>query len=184
MSDHVLNQVSALLHTPALPELGPGPRAHVQSSDTIRTAMEGLKREAGLPDRQHLLLTALVLLWHDQLEAAHRIVQDIDDADGNLLHAIMHRREPDYWNSKYWWRRVGDHPVFDPLGVAVAERLAGEPEPASLAARLVPDRRWDPFVFVDEAQRLASLPEDSSEISLARELQKLEFEAVLEYLAS
>ncbi|MCP5523701.1 MAG: hypothetical protein H7A46_19365 [Verrucomicrobiales bacterium] len=182
MSDHVQNRVHALLHTPALPDLGPGPRAHVQSADTIRTAMEDLKREAGIPERQHQLLTALVLLWHDRLEAAHRIVQEIHDADGSLLHAIMHRREPDYWNSKYWWRHVGGHPVYGPLGATVAERLRREPEAESLAARLVPGGRWDPFAFVDEAQRLASLPEDSPEVTLARELQKLECEAVLQHL--
>lgn len=183
MSDHVQNQVRALMHTPALPELGPGPRAHVQSADTIRTAMEGLKREAGISERQHLLLTALVLLWHDRLEAAHRIVQEIDEADGSLLHAIMHRREPDYWNSKYWWRRVGDHPVFDPLGKAVAERLAGEADSGLLTDRLVPGGRWDPLAFVDEVQRVASLAEDASEVALARELQGLEFKSVLEHLA-
>lgn len=186
MSDHLQNQVRALMHTPALPDLGPGPRAHVQSAATVRTSMDELKREAGLPERRHLLLTALVLLWHDRLEAAHRIVQEIEDADGSVLHAIMHRREPDYWNSKYWWRRVGDHPVFGPLGEAALARLSedADNDNASLAGRLVPAGRWDPFAFVDEVQQVASLPDDSVEARLARGLQNLEFEAVLEFLTS
>jgi hypothetical protein len=57
-------------------------------------------------------------LWllFDFLDESHAISQD-DEAspDRNFWHAIMHRREPDPSNSKYWWRRVGKHPVLDQL---------------------------------------------------------------------
>jgi len=49
------------------------------------------------------------------LDESHRISQDHETSTGNFWHAIMHRREPDPSNSKYWWRRVGAHPVFDQL---------------------------------------------------------------------
>ncbi|MCE9562448.1 MAG: hypothetical protein K8U57_10385 [Planctomycetes bacterium] len=49
------------------------------------------------------------------LDESHRISQDYEESTGNFWHAIMHRREPDPSNSKYWWRRVGVHPVFDQL---------------------------------------------------------------------
>lgn len=62
-------------------------------------------------------------LWayHDFWEEAHTVAQDIDTPDGRFWHAVLHRREPDAFNSNYWWRRVGRHPVLDEL-----RRDAGE----------------------------------------------------------
>src|SRR5438105_123592 len=46
-------------------------------------------------------------LWlrHNFLDESHHISQDLHSLEGSYWHAIMHRREPDYWNSKYWFRR-------------------------------------------------------------------------------
>lgn len=38
---------------------------------------------------------------------AHRIVQDIDDADAAWVHAYLHRKEGDRDNAAYWYRRSG-----------------------------------------------------------------------------
>jgi hypothetical protein len=47
------------------------------------------------------------------LDESHTISQTAEGTpDYDFWHAIMHRREPDAWNSKYWFRRVGSHPVF------------------------------------------------------------------------
>ena len=51
-------------------------------------------------------------------------------------------------NSQYWFRRVGQHPVFDQLA-PVAAKLA-EVAPAESATAFLKDpSRWDPFAFVD-----------------------------------
>ena len=44
-------------------------------------------------------------LWHDFLDEAHKISQDIERPEGSWLHAIVHRREGDFSNSKYWYAR-------------------------------------------------------------------------------
>ncbi|MBA2479561.1 MAG: hypothetical protein H0V44_02780 [Planctomycetes bacterium] len=97
-------------------------------------------------------LRALALLWHDHLDAAHTLVQDLADADAAYVHAVMHRREPDYDNAKYWNHRVGPHPVH---------------------ARLVADASWDPDAFVDRCERAESG---------CLEIQEREFRLLAEHL--
>jgi hypothetical protein len=52
----------------------------------------------------------LLALWHDgrgDWDVAHRVAQDIDDADGSWIHAYLHRKEGDAGNAAYWYRRAG-----------------------------------------------------------------------------
>lgn len=181
MSETLLTAYKALLNTPTPPALGPGPRPKVKSVSSLETATDNLAREHGLPAREAALLNALVLLWHDHLEPAHAIVQGIADADGSLVHAMMHRREPDYWNSKYWWQKVGSHPAFTPLG-ARGRAILTAYDREDLAARLLAGGRWDPKAFVDFCQE-ATTSHDTALAALAIELQEAEFEEVLRHLA-
>jgi hypothetical protein len=54
-------------------------------------------------------------LYFDYLDESHAISQELSTPEGSFWHAIMHRREPDASNSKYWWRQVGNHKVLDLL---------------------------------------------------------------------
>ena len=67
--------------------------------------------EAG-KDSASLAVKSGLLLWNDDLDGCHKIAQELSDEFGAYLHGVMHRREPDYGNSNYWFRRVGDHPLF------------------------------------------------------------------------
>ena len=160
-----------LLYTPGPAELGPGPRANVLSVSEINSAV------AGAPAKSRELVRALVLLWHDHLDESHSISQSIETPDGSFIHAIMHRREPDFWNSKYWWRRVGNHGAFPEIATRV-DQLLKERKASDLAKRLLPNGKWDPCAFVDACE--AAKPDTES---LLREIQRIETEVLLDYFS-
>jgi hypothetical protein len=105
-------------------------------------------------------------LWlrFDFLDEAHAISQDLETADGSFWHAIMHRREPDAWNSKYWWRRVGAHPVLKQLA---------EQAPA------LGYNYTNPFDFVDFCERVRGT--GSAEEEIAKRVQQLEWHLLFDH---
>lgn len=144
-------QLEKLLATPEPPELGPGPRKGVLSEKTLNDELKKIGADE--------LLRAAVLVWHDHLDSAHKIVQNIETPNGSYIHAIIHRREPDYSNSKYWFRRVGDHPCFDELSIALQQK-------------------WNPVAFVDACAR-----GDKKEESRLREIQATELRLLIEHVS-
>ncbi len=97
-----------------------------------------------------------LLLWNDALDASHTISQGLESRTGSYWHGIMHRREPDYSNAKYWFRRVGVHPTFPVLRErALALLQSGSTESDSLAdyvEAIEKRENWDAFRFVDWCQ--------------------------------
>jgi len=53
------------------------------------------------------LLGAVDRALEGDWEAAHRIVQDIDDDVAAWIHAVVHRMEGDVSNALYWYRHCG-----------------------------------------------------------------------------
>jgi hypothetical protein len=197
MSDALTVQIRELFATASLPALGPQPRPDALPASTVKVKLDALFRPGQFSPIQKQLIRALLLLWHDHLDAAHDISQGIETADGSFVHAIMHRREPDYWNAKYWWRRVGNHPAFPEIARRVGELLngsrrrkeadSGETEKnrlvtsaataTQLVAKLLPGGKWDACAFVDACEAAASSGEY---VELLREIQRIETEVLLE----
>lgn len=107
--------VAALLGEPRLPELGPGePVAAARVALSRFDPLRGLGGAVVDPNAARACHAGLWLLF-DFLDESHTISQDLHTSEGSFWHAVMHRREPDASNSKYWWRRVGPHPVLGGL---------------------------------------------------------------------
>src|SRR5262245_57729481 len=66
-------------------------------------------------------LLAAFWLRYDWLDESHRISQGIETPTGSMWHAIMHRREGDFSNSKYWYRRTDGHPAFQLLAIRAGD---------------------------------------------------------------
>jgi hypothetical protein len=68
----------------------------------------------------------LLALWHDargDWNEAHRIAQDVDDANGAWVHAYLHRKEGDLDNAGYWYRRA-NQPIASGALTLEWERIA------------------------------------------------------------
>ena len=175
-----LQALRDLLTTSETPELGPGPRPGVQTLAELNQRLDRLLSQTPLPRARQELLRCTILLWHDHHETAHEICQQIENPDGSWLHGLLHRREPDYGNARYWFHRVGRHPAFSLLAVAVAGLLESSAQ-QPLSEKLLPRGQWNPFAFVAECAQAAGRSGSLAQRGFLRQIQALEFEVLLEY---
>lgn len=126
--------------------------------------------DAPVADRAMLNLVRGGLLYGiDALDPAHRIFQDEPGDIGSYWHGMAHRREGDFDNARYWFRRAGRLPFFPRLHRVAAEHCA-------LSARQM---SWDPYLFTGECEQARFGA--SEELPRLVSLQHAEFEVLLNY---
>lgn len=111
-------------------------------------------------------------LWHDFLDESHRISQQITSATGSFWHAIMHRREGDFSNSKYWYARCATHPALVTLAKHAEEVVRNAPADKSVFK--VTASGFSPNAFVDLVETVHAQPDDPR-YALAVSLQQAEW---------
>lgn len=176
---NIYPELLARLITDRLPELGPGlpnaaerPKLAALTSESIFPSTQIVDAEAA-----NCCLAALWLL-HDFLDESHAISQEIHTIEGSYWHGIMHRREPDYGNAKYWFRRVPQHPIFETLAEQ-ARQLATGSQLDAPAEHLKSQATWDAYRFVDLCEAIARARSHCE--LMARQIARREWELLFDY---
>ncbi len=159
-----------LIGTPEPPALGPQPRDGTLGAKELADKLTAFFERENIPARVQPLLKSAALLWHDHFDESHAISQHIESPEASWLHGILHRREPDYENARYWFRRVGQHEAFRVL----TERTARQED-------LLPAGPWDSLAFIDAVEK-AGQGKDAATVSVLRQIQDAEFDVLLAHL--
>ncbi len=149
IADAVQPIFDALPLEEAMPRLVPKSGAPAK----LRAILGSVLSEEAIVSRP--ALQSALWLYLDELDRSHSFSQDMDDITGSYWHGIMHRREGDFSNAHYWFRRVGIHP----------------------AMANIPD--YDGHTFVDDAG--AAYPEDPEELV---QLQRAEWANLFAWCAN
>ena len=136
-----------------------------QVESLVQNFEDWLPEEYDRTSPDFVALRAGLYQWYDALEVSHGYSQDAQHCGRNrsadYWHGIMHRREPDYSNSIYWYRHVGDHPVFFDL-LQHSQNISANMSHAAV---------WDPILFVDFCRRCQQGVEETQ---IAERIQAVE----------
>ena len=122
-----------------------------------KLAVGGAVKDAGDATFDRCVQSGL-WLWHDFLHESHDLSGTIETAEGSWWHGVMHRREGDFSNAKYWFRRVGPHSLFPAMAVAADEVTRDEPADRLLFS--LTRGGWDPYALVDLCEAVHGQPDD------------------------
>jgi hypothetical protein len=123
-----------------------------------------------LPDAPLALLRGGLFYFHNALEDSHKAVAEDKTDTGAYWHGMVHRREGDFDNARYWMRRAGVHPSFQ-------EALHRASDGSSHMAK---QGNWDPYLFIHLCEQFKyGAAEYKNEIV---HLQRVEFAVFFDYV--
>jgi hypothetical protein len=143
---------------------GPGPATADARKLLQKARPEQLFARPAVDNEAARAVLAGLWLWHDCLHESHEISQELASPTGSFWHAILHRREGDFWNSKYWYARCPSHPVLRTIAVGAGTILGADPATRSTQAGVgdtfTVANGFNPAAFVDWVEELHDRPAD------------------------
>jgi hypothetical protein len=118
---------------------------------------------------QFALIRGAILYALDELDTAHQIFQDDPSELGSYWHGMMHRREGDFDNARYWFRRAGRLTLFPTMHAASS----------GASPTMARQETWDPYLLTGQCEQVRFGAHE-----LTQECQRLlrvEFDALLAY---
>ena len=168
--------VRELLKPPRTPPLGPGTAVRAAGERLRALNVTSLFAPATVRDRMMgSACLAGLWLWFDHLDESHSLSQEIHTPEGSFWHGIMHRREGDFANAKYWFAKVRRHPVH----WALAETAAGLARGVAGAPAWLTRGPWDADAFIDLCEECAT--GRSNLTALCESLQRREWQLLFEH---
>ena len=172
--------VSTLLSLAGKP--GSRPFDRLERGKPTPQAKEAVEKSSLKP-----LAQGALYLYFDCFEEAHTIANDHEgSAQGNWIHAILHRREPDAGNSRYWYARVNipkkvsETIAQEALGILKVESKGLE----SLAQKLEKSKQWEPEVFVGLCDQYRKKDPSTPGYGVLAKVQQAEWRGLLKLISS
>jgi len=116
------------------------------------------------------LLKCALLFLVDAMDEAHRVVQEMSGDDAAYWHGMIHRREGDFDNARYWFRRAGALPWFGALHSEVSK----------VSGLFASQSQWDPYLFTGQCEQEKFGAEELRD-DLVR-IQRIEFMHAMDYV--
>lgn len=131
-----------------------------------------------------MALKAGLCCFHDDFTGCHQAAQSLEgqgQRHGDYWHAILHRREPDYGNARYWFRQVGRHQIFENLCQEAQQVMAQQDHPAlrPWLPRLTAAGHWNPLAFID----CVAAAVESNDSAFRRAVEEIQYREMLLLLA-
>lgn len=116
------------------------------------------------------LVRAGLLYALDAIDESHRIIQAVDGDESAYCHGMVHRREGDFYNARYWFSRAGTLSSFGSIHRAAS----------AVSSVVAAQANWDPYLFTGlcEQERFG----DTEMRGELVKLQRIEFEVLFDYL--
>ena len=140
----------------------------IRLRDTDDAAIFGGR--ALLPHAPAALARAGLFYFHNALDDSHKAAQELEGDTAAYWHGMVHRREADFDNARYWMRRAGEQPVFQEMQGRASDG----------APHMGRQSNWDPFLFINLCEQYKyGETEYKKEIG---HLQRVEFAVMFDYV--